>query len=220
MVCEDKVVMFMQLVITPRRVNSRVPKAPAVSREVANMATRLEIPADDIDAMLDDDHVDPERDVPPELQQPGSEGSAMKWTTVDTWMSAIAELYNTQKSLGRNKYPNFRGAALNGLLDAYKRGQHARDRDAFEDRGATGITSGYTDDEFLQLNRVLLAGAHERTGSTNLRTRVDVLLGHFLVLRGQSRRDAELSELCHLSVGRGRGDAMQRARPDDVQRED
>jgi len=45
------------------------------------------------------------------------------------------------------------------------------------------------------MNKFLLAQAAQRPQS--LRTRVDALFGHYLVLRGQARR---MAELCDLSI--------------------
>ena len=83
------------------------------------------------------------------------------------------------------------------------------------DRGASGITSGYTDEEFLRLQDSLLKKHEGHYPSRfkalycalrlmncsltadwqNLRTRLDILLGHFLVTRGETRRAAELAGL-------------------------
>lgn len=211
LVKEDKVVMFVQEVIAAQR--TRVPKAKQVriDKEAKEMATRLEIPHEELEAMLDDDRLQPERDLRAEVlgTDASESGSMLKWTTVDTWMSAIAELYNTQVSLGHNSNPTFRGPALNAELDGWKRSQHQRDQEAFVDRGAIGIMSGYTEEEFVELNRVLLAGCAERP--TQLRTRLDILLGHFLILRGQSRRDADINELSQVTLAASEGASPCRA---------
>ena len=58
--------------------------------------------------------------VDPEAEEP-AEGSLLKWTTIDGYISAIAELHGLQRSLGTNPYPVFRGTALNNLLDSRRR---------------------------------------------------------------------------------------------------
>jgi hypothetical protein len=69
------------------------------------------------------------------------------------------------------------------------------------DRGAGGINAGYSDEEFLSLQRHLLESAcqHSHAYPHFLRTRLDVLMGHFYVLRGENRREGELADLALLS---------------------
>jgi len=66
-------------------------------------------------------------------------------------------------------------------------------REQFEDRGAGGVNSSYTDADFLRMQLALLKSSVAKP--TALRIRVDLLLGHFLVLRGETRRGAELADL-------------------------
>jgi hypothetical protein len=41
---------------------------------------------------------------------------ALKVQTVRVYLAALAELYSAQVSMGLNKHPNFRGAALKRLI--------------------------------------------------------------------------------------------------------
>jgi hypothetical protein len=83
----------------------------------------------------------------------------LKWKTVNVYNAAIAELYHYQVSMGLNKAPNFRGATHRSLMKGLLRTQGQRSRDAFEDRGAGGIDSGYSQEEFLQMQDKLLSRA-------------------------------------------------------------
>ena len=106
------------------------------------MAMRLEIPLEELEEMLDDDRLQPERDLRAEVlgTDASESGSMLKRTTLDTWMSAQAELYNTQVNLGHNSNPNFHGPILNAELNAWKRGQHQQDQEgAFVDLSALSV---------------------------------------------------------------------------------
>jgi len=61
--------------------------------------------------------------------------------------------------MGLNKAPTFRGSTHKSLMKGLLRLQDQRSRDAFEDRGAGGIDSGYSQEEFLQMQDKLLLGA-------------------------------------------------------------
>lgn len=83
----------------------------------------------------------------------------LKYETVNVYSAAIAELYHTQVSMGLNRAPSFRGVAFKGLMRDLQRTQEKRSRETFEDRGAGGITAGYTLEEFLHMQDQLLSGA-------------------------------------------------------------
>jgi hypothetical protein len=46
----------------------------------------------------------------------GAKEEPLKWTTVNGYNAAIAELYNYQVSMGLNTAPTFRGATLKALM--------------------------------------------------------------------------------------------------------
>ncbi|KAM4055951.1 centromere DNA-binding protein complex CBF3 subunit [Hirsutella rhossiliensis] len=60
-------------------------------------------------------------------------------------------------------------------------------------RGSDGIQAGYLPDEWLRIQDLLLTGAAYTP--QNLRTRVDLLFGHYYLLRGENRRKMELADL-------------------------
>lgn len=90
---------------------------------------------------------------------PGEEDGPLKWKTVNVYNAAIAELYHYQVSMGLNKAPTFRGSTHRSLMKGLSRLQDQRARNTFEDRGAGGIDSGYSQEEFLQMQDKLLLGA-------------------------------------------------------------
>jgi hypothetical protein len=71
--------------------------------------------------------------------------------TVKVYVAAIAELYNTQLSLGIAHGPKFRGQSLKALMTDLARKQAQKRKAAFEDRGAKGLNASYTMEQFLHL---------------------------------------------------------------------
>jgi hypothetical protein len=63
--------------------------------------------------------------------------------------------------MGLNTAPTFRGAMHKALMKGLLCTQDKRSRDAFEDRGARGIDSSYSQEEFLQMQDKLLLGARK-----------------------------------------------------------
>jgi len=56
-------------------------------------------------------------------------------------------------------HPNFRGTALKSLMKDLARTQAQKRRDAFENRGAKGVNTSYTIEQFLHLQDQLLSNA-------------------------------------------------------------
>ena len=93
-------------------------------------------------------------------------------------------LYKWQQAIEGNLHPHPRGVKLKAKMKGVNKGQRDRDRANYVDRGADGAHSGYSAAEFAALNLTLL----QKSGASRseaLRTRLDILLGHYLVLRGQ-----------------------------------
>src|SRR5205807_8611795 len=67
-------------------------------------------------------------------------------------------------------------------------------KEQYADKGRDTLLDGYSEDEFERVCHELWA-----RGSTSpechLRTLVDILLGHYMLTRGDDRRNAELSDL-------------------------
>jgi hypothetical protein len=85
----------------------------------------------------------------------------LKSGTVDSYVAAVTELHKIQYSTGLPVLAVLRGPALRGLLESRKKAQDTNNRAAFVDRGASGITAGYTYAEFLQLQELLLQGSEQ-----------------------------------------------------------
>ena len=117
--------------------------------EAQLLANQLGIPSGELLAMVADDlGIDGINPKAPKAQEHAAEGALLTASTIEVYVLAIAELYHMQRSLGQNSCSALQGPALNNLLETRKRQQDAVNHAAFVDRGATGITNGYTDEEF------------------------------------------------------------------------
>jgi hypothetical protein len=75
----------------------------------------------------------------------------------------------------------------------------AETRRNFEDRAINGLKDGYTLTELRSLTEKMLAGEERLAGTEPLvllRTRLDFLMLHSMMLRGESSRSVELSNFC------------------------
>ena len=214
---EGKFCLFFEEVIEPYRIApAPAPASKKRKRAPGEAAVPTADDADDADAealardmgisraelaamRADDRDEDGDRDGEDAADAADAAGAPISTSTLDVWLAAVMELYRRQCSMRRNSYPNPRGDALSSKIDTYRRDHDARKRAAFVDRGLDGIVAGYSDPEFLGLQRRLLERSQGDDG-VFFRTRLDVLWGHFFVLRGQTRRRAELADLCHLAL--------------------
>jgi hypothetical protein len=104
---------------------------------------------------------------------------------------------------GLNTYPHPRGKGLKALVERLKIDWASEKRRTFEDRAINGLNDGYTIEQAGRLCALLLRGGVEDgraliSGAdlNLLRTRLDFLMLHAMMLRGESTRKAELADLC------------------------
>jgi hypothetical protein len=122
-----------------------------------------------------------------------AEGSLLTKGTIDAYIAAVIELWRVQVAHGNRNTENPRGAAVRGFLEQRGRQRGRLDRENFQDRGKEGIQAGYSPEEWLRIQDILLSGV--AYSPQNLRTRVDLLFGHYYLLRGENRRKLELADL-------------------------
>jgi hypothetical protein len=134
---------------------------------------------------------------------PAAKGSLLTRSTVDAYIAAVIELWRLQVAHGSRNTENPRGAAARGFLEQRGRQRGKHDRASFKDRGSDGIQAGYSPDEWLRIQDLLLSGAAYTPQS--LRTRVDLLFGHYYFLRGENRRKIELADLSLLDYPPSKG---------------
>ena len=90
-------------------------------------------------------------------------GNLLKFDSINTsYISAVAELYQQQVSLGTNMHPPFRGAGFKQYMDAKHMEADKIRREQFEDRGAGGVNATYSDAEFERVQRRLMKDAAAR----------------------------------------------------------
>ncbi|KAM4064617.1 centromere DNA-binding protein complex CBF3 subunit, domain 2 domain-containing protein [Hirsutella rhossiliensis] len=144
----------------------------AAMAEAESLAEALEVPLAEAAELLADDR---EGYVPPTGLATAAvdltEGSLLTRGTIDAYIAAVIELWRLQVAHGNSNTEN-PGA------------RH---------RGSDGIQAGYLPDEWLRIQDLLLTGAAYTP--QNLRTRVDLLFGHYYLLRGENRRKMELADL-------------------------
>ncbi|KAH7471459.1 hypothetical protein FOMA001_g13568 [Fusarium oxysporum f. sp. matthiolae] len=176
----------------------------AALAEAESLAEALEVPMAEAAELLADDR---EGYVPPTALAPAAadlaEGSLLTRGTIDAYIAAVIELWRLQVAHGNANTENPRGAAVRGFLEQRGRQRGKHDRASFKDRGTDGIQAGYSPDEWLRVQDLLLSGAAYMP--QNLRTRVDLLFGHYYLLRGENRRKMELADLSLLDYPSSEG---------------
>jgi len=209
LVTPDKLAAWLKEDILVRRVKVGRPRARARPRgphlkqaeadtaalaEVESLAQKLEVPLEEVAELLVEDR---EGYVPPVALAPaleaGAKGTLFTKSTVDAYIAAVIELWRLQVAHGNSNIENPRGAAVRGFLEQRRRQRGKHDRASFKDRGNDGIQAGYSPDEWLRIQDLLLSGSAYTPQS--LRTRVDLLFGHYYLLRGENRRKIELADL-------------------------
>jgi Centromere DNA-binding protein complex CBF3 subunit, domain 2/Transcriptional activator of glycolytic enzymes len=165
--------------------------------EVKSLAEALDVPLTDAAELLADDR---EGYVPPAALAPATEaptdaakGSLLTRGTIDAYIAAVIELWRLQVAHGNGNTDNPRGVAVRGFLEQRSRQRGKHDRETYKDRGSDGIQAGYSPEEWQRIQHLLLSGAAHMP--QNLRTRADLLLGHYYLLRGENRRKMELADL-------------------------
>ena len=127
-------------------------------------------------------------------------------SAIKSYVAAIVDLWSFQKSKGINTHPTPRGEGLNGLLRARQRAEHKRRRLEFTDRAAGTLQDGYTEAKMIDAIRFCWGGYRQRKQQSKqstepyLRTAVDFLLAHNMLLRSEARLQAELPDFFTVSL--------------------
>ena len=128
-------------------------------------------------------------------EEPKSELLLM-YNSVRSYVSAIMELWSHQVSEKLHSSPSPHNVAIKALKTSVARGQHARRRAEFEDRGLATIKDGYTAKQIPDMTRATWRNAlGVRTSEQSLRTNLDFLLGNMMLLRQSNRLPLELPDL-------------------------
>ena len=174
--------------------------------EAQELALKLEVPLAEVAELLAEDregYVPPAGLEGPTGQEQVVEGALLTRGTIDAYLAAVMELWRVQVAHGNSNRENPRGSAVRGFLEQRARQRSQLDRASFTDRGIDSIQAGYSPEEWLRIQDLLLTGAAHIP--QNLRTRVDLLFGHYYLLRGENRRKIELADLSLLDYPQSEG---------------
>lgn len=112
--------------------------------------------------------------------------------SIEGYCKAIVDLFKEQLALGDNMASNHpRGKALKSFLESLQRNEDARKRSVYSDRGLGTMLDGYTDEEMRSISKYFFANH----GNSGFRNRLDFLLGHNTLTRGESRRAYQLADI-------------------------
>ena len=131
--------------------------------------------------------------------EPKSELQLM-YNSVRGYVSAIMELWTHQVSAKLQSSSSSHNVAVKASKTSIIRGQHARRRAEFDDRGLSTIRDGYTAKQIPDMTRAVWRDAlGPRTSEQSLRTNLDFLFGHML-LRQSNRLPLEIPDLFSLDL--------------------
>lgn len=120
--------------------------------------------------------------------------TCLKWRSVRDYVTAITDLYRTQQALGMNCHPSPREDTVRNLLKSLQRRDAECEREQYLDKSRDTLLDGYDEKEFERLCCELWT--HSTTSTElHLRTLVDFLTGHYLLMRGSKRCGIEISDL-------------------------
>jgi len=108
----------------------------------------------------------------------------LMYNSVRDYVSAIMELWTHQDSAKLHSLPSPHDVAVKALKTSIVRGQHARCRAEFDDHGPSTIRDRYTAKQIPNMTRAVWRDAlGPRTSEESLRTNLDFLFGHTMLLR-------------------------------------
>jgi hypothetical protein len=123
------------------------------------------------------------------------EETRLSWRSVRGYVTALTDLYRTQKAMGMNSHASPRKDSVREYLKTLQRRDTQREKEQFADKGRDTLLDGYTEDEFESVCHELWAKGAASSPECHFRTLVDILLGHYMLTRGGDRRAAEISDL-------------------------
>jgi hypothetical protein len=128
--------------------------------------------------------------------------------SIQQYINAVVDLWRFQKSLGTNSLPNPRGDAVSALITGRLHQESKRRRDQYLDRAAGTLQDGYSKEKVKDFVRFCWQGWRQKdikfrkpqAQESYLRTAVDFLFSHNMLLRGESRRQLQFPDLFTLSL--------------------
>ncbi|KAK9233688.1 hypothetical protein V1525DRAFT_392259, partial [Lipomyces kononenkoae] len=108
-------------------------------------------------------------------------------------VAAVTDLWKQQVDLGINPHSKPRSANVQAMLNAYSMQTYKRNRDSYTDRGTGSIFDGYNTEGMLKIARATLS--RPDSYGDRIQGLLDFLLGNYMLLRGNNRRNIELADL-------------------------
>jgi hypothetical protein len=130
---------------------------------------------------------------------------------VKNYVNSIVDHWSWQQALGVNSHKNPRGHLVRALLKAHNATEDARKRKEYVDRGLHTLQDGYTKENIRAIVRYCWTGWREdkskyrkpQAQESYLRTAVDFLLSHSMLLRGEDVRGLQLPDMFTIQMNEG-----------------
>jgi hypothetical protein len=124
------------------------------------------------------------------------------FSVAESYVNGITELWKEQRRDHANPHAVLRGTELADLMEVVKRSDRDRRRAECADKALFNAIDGYDSLKMMEgISWCWREGSQARNGpEPYLRTAADFLIGHFMVLRGESRRLAQLPDLVTLPL--------------------
>ncbi|KAK4206867.1 short-chain dehydrogenase, partial [Rhypophila decipiens] len=118
----------------------------------------------------------------------------LAWRSVRTYVTAITDLYRSQRALGMNTHPSPREDNAREYIKSLQRRDTEHQKANYADKGRDSLLDGYSEEDLKRIASELW-GRTDQTAECHFRTLVDMLLGDFMLTRGGDRRALEISDL-------------------------
>lgn len=118
----------------------------------------------------------------------------LAWRSVRTYVTAITDLYRSQRALGMNTHPSPREDNAREYIKSLQRRDAERQKTNYADKGRDTLLDGYSEDDLKRIAGELW-GHTGQSAECHFRTLADMLLGHYMLTRGGDRRSLEISDL-------------------------
>ncbi|KAK4239207.1 hypothetical protein C8A03DRAFT_14388, partial [Achaetomium macrosporum] len=111
----------------------------------------------------------------------------LSWRSVRSYITAVTDLYRSQKALGMNSHPSPREDNAREYIKSLQRRDAERQKAHYADKGRDTPPDGYSEDDLKRIAGELW-GHTAQSAECHLRTLADLLLGHYMLTRGGDRR--------------------------------
>jgi hypothetical protein len=143
---------------TPPEASPSTSATKDLADEAKELSETLGAPLEEALAMLIDDRIAPT--VPGDEGEP-VEGALLQYSTIEVYVAAVMELWQTQVSAGWANTVSPRTDAVGALIAQRRRDRAQIARESYADRGGHGYDGGYTARELKNMQSLLLQDQHD-----------------------------------------------------------